>query len=150
MKKRLKILFLCTGNSCRSQMAEGWAGHLKSDVIEPYSAGISPTEINPRAIAVMREAGVDISSQEAKHVDKMSRTDFDYVVTLCDDARESCPVFRGKARLVHRSFEDPSFMEGTEQQIMKAFRKLRDDIRAFIETMPESLEKMDKNFQKQG
>jgi arsenate reductase len=139
MKNRRKILFLCTGNSCRSQMAEGWARHLKSDVIEAYSAGIDPTKINPRAIAVMREAGVDISIQSAKHIDRFVSIDFDYVVTLCDDARESCPVFGGKAGLLHRSFEDPSLAKGREEEIMAAFRKSRDDIRAFIETMPESL-----------
>ena len=150
MKKRFKILFLCTGNSCRSQMAEGWARHLKPDVIEAHSAGISPTKINPRAIAVMREVGVDISIQSAKHIDRFLSVDFDYVVTLCDDTRESCPMFGGKARLVHKSFEDPSFAKGSEEEIMAVFRKSRDDIRAFIETMPESLEKADKNFQKQG
>lgn len=146
VKKRFKILFLCTGNSCRSQMAEGWARHLKSDVIEAYSAGISPTEINPRAIAVMREAGVDISRQKAKHIGRFLNVDFDYVVTSCDDARESCPMFGGKAGLVHRSFEDPSFAKGSEEEIMAAFRKSRDEIRAFIETMPESLQKAGNNF----
>jgi len=138
-KHKIKVLFLCTGNSCRSQIAEGWARHLKSDAIEAYSAGVSPGGINTRAIAVMAEAGVDISMQMPKHVDTLGGIDFDYVVTLCDDARERCPVFPHRTRCIHRSFEDPSFMAGSEDKITTAFRKLRDDIRAFIETMPDSL-----------
>ncbi|MFQ6035550.1 MAG: arsenate reductase ArsC [Sedimentisphaerales bacterium] len=140
IKDKIKILFLCTGNSCRSQMAEGWTRHLKNDVIEAYSAGISPVGVSPKAIKVMAEAGVDISGQTSKHVDELSGIDFDYVVTLCDAVREQCPVFSGKARLIHRGFEDPTFVIGTEQEIMEAFRKTRDQIKAFIETLPESLE----------
>lgn len=140
-QSKLKLLFLCTGNSCRSQIAEGWARCLKGDVIEPYSAGVSPGQLNTRAIEVMAEAGVDISGQRPKHVDELLGIDFDYVVTLCDNARQQCPVFPGKTKMIHHGFEDPSFMVGTEQEIMSAFRKTRDRIRAFIETLPESLEK---------
>ncbi len=135
-----KILFLCTGNACRSQIAEGWARHLKSDVIEAYSAGISPAGVSSRAIAVMDEAGVDISTQTSKHVDMLKEVDFDYVVTVCDNAREQCPVFPSRTKKIHKSFEDPAFMVGSKNEIMAAFRRLRDDMRAFVETMPESLE----------
>jgi len=135
-----KILFLCTGNSCRSQIAEGWARHLKSGVIEAYSAGISPAGVSTRAIAVMAEAGVDISTQTSKHVDTLKEVDFDYVVTVCDNAREQCPIFPSRTKKLHKSFEDPVLMAGSENEIMAAFRKLRDDMRAFVEKMPESLE----------
>ena len=139
-KDRIKVLFLCTGNSCRSQIAEGWARHLKGDVIEPYSAGIHPIGVNPRAIKVMAEAGVDISAQKSEHIDELPGIDFDYVITLCDNAREHCPVFSGKAKVIHKPFDDPYFASGSEEQILTTFRKVRDDIRTFVETMPESLE----------
>lgn len=139
-KDKVKVLFLCTGNACRSQIAEGWARHLKSGVIEAYSAGVSPVWVSSRAVAVMAEAGVDISEQRSKHVDDLREIGFDYVVTLCDNARQQCPVFGGETKVIHRGFEDPSFMIASEQEIMAAFRKTRDDIRAFVETLPESLE----------
>ena len=103
----LRILFLCTGNSCRSQMAEGWTRHLLADRVEPYSAGIETHGLNPDAVRVMAEAGVDISSQHSKLVDDLRGVDFDYVVTVCDHASESCPVFPGRAKVVHHSFDDP-------------------------------------------
>ncbi|MFQ5772824.1 MAG: arsenate reductase ArsC [bacterium] len=137
---KIKVLFLCVGNSCRSQIAEGWARHLKSDVIEAFSAGVSPVGISSRAIKVMEEVDVDISGQASKHVDELLGIDFDYVVTLCDGARERCPLSPGKARMIHRGFEDPTFVIGSEQEIMSAFRKTRDQIKAYIETLPESLE----------
>ena len=139
-KDRIKVSFLCTGNSCRSQIAEGWARHLKGDVIEPYSAGIHPIGVNPRAIKVMAEAGVDISAQKSEHIDELPGIDFDYVITLCDNAREHCPVFSGRAKVIHKPFDDPYFASGNEEQILTTFRKVRDDIRTFVETMPESLE----------
>ena len=105
--EKLKVLFLCTGNSCRSQMAEGWARRLKGDGIESYSAGVEPHELDPRAIKVMAEAGVNISGHRSKHVDEVTNIPFDYVVTVCDDARERCPFFPGKAGIVHVGFEDP-------------------------------------------
>ncbi len=138
--KKTKVLFLCTGNACRSQMAEGWARHLKSDVIEAYSAGVWPAAVSSRAIKVMAEAGVDISSHKSQHVDEFAEIEFDYVVTLCDNAREQCPVFAGNAKVVHKAFDDPVMMIGTNDQIIAAFRRARDEIRAFVETMPESLE----------
>ena len=139
-KEKIKILFLCTGNACRSQIAEGWARHLKGSVIDAYSAGIRPIGVSSRAIKAMAEEGVDISMHKSQHVDEFSGIDFNYVVTLCDNAYESCPVFSGKTRIVHKPFDDPYFASGSEEQIMATFRKVRDDIRTFIETMPESLE----------
>ena len=121
-------------------MAEGWARHLKSDVIDAYSAGIRPIGVSSRAAKVMAEAGVDISMHKSEHIDEFSGIDFDYVVTLCDNASKSCPVFRGKAGIVHKPFDDPYFASGSEEEIMATFRKVRDDIRTFIETLPQSLE----------
>lgn len=139
-KEKIKVLFICTGNSCRSQIAEGWARHLKGNVIDAYSAGIRPIGVSSWAIRAMAEAGVDISMHQSKHVDESSEIDFDYVVTLCDNAAQNCPVFDGKAKMVHKPFDDPYFASGSEEKIMATFRKVRDDIKTFIETMPESLE----------
>lgn len=140
-KDKIKILFLCTGNSCRSQMAEGWARHLRNETIDAYSAGIRPIGVSSRAIKVMAEVGVDISRQISENVDEFSEIEFDYVVTLCDNAAKSCPVFGGKAKVIHKPFVDPYFASGSEQEIVAVFRKVRDDIKAFIETLPWSLEK---------
>ncbi len=139
-KEKIKVLFLCTGNSCRSQIAEGWARELKGNVIDAYSAGILPIGVSSRAIRVMAEEGVDISMHQSQHIDEFLGIDYDYVITLYDNAAESCPVFPGKARIIHKPFDDPYFASGSEEQIMATFRKVRDDIRTFIETMPESLE----------
>lgn len=140
---KLKILFLCTGNSCRSQMAEGWARALKGDVIDPYSAGVEIHGMNPRAVQVMAEAGVDISGQHSKHVDELAGTEFDYVVTVCDRANESCPLFPGKTKIVHVGFDDPPKLAATaktEEEALSHYRRVRDEIRAFVETLPEALE----------
>ena len=139
MKTPIRILFLCTGNACRSQMAEGWARHLKADVIEAFSAGIRPIGVSSRAIKAMTEAGVDISTQTSNHIDDFPGIGFDYVITLCDNAKEQCPVFPGRVQLVHRPFRDPYFAEGTEEQVMDAFRGTRDEIREFVENMPDNL-----------
>jgi arsenate reductase len=139
-KDKIKVLFICTGNACRSQIAEGWARELKSDSIEAYSAGIRPIGLSSRAVKVMAEVGVDISTQTSKHIDDLGGIDFDYVVTLCDNASKQCPVFGGRAKLIHRAFEDPYFAKGNDEEVMAAFRKARDDIRAFVETLPETLE----------
>ena len=138
-KDRIKVLFLCTGNSCRSQIAEGWARHMKSDIIEACSAGVRPIGVSSRAIKVMAEAGVDISIQTSKHTDDLLGVDFDYVVTLCSNVAESCPEFGSKARIIHKPFDDPYFASGSEEQIMAVFRKARDEIKTFVETLPESL-----------
>ena len=121
-------------------MAEGWAKQLKGDVIEAYSAGVWPAGVNPRTIKVMAEAGVDITNQASKHVDELLDIDFDYVVTLCDNARQLCPVFPGKAKLIHKGFKDPMTVTGSEEKKLKMYRKTRDDIKEFIKTLPESLE----------
>ncbi len=144
-KDKIKVLFLCTGNSCRSQIAEGWAKQLKSDVIEAHSAGVRPSGVNPWSIKVMAEAGVDISGHTSKHIDDLAGIDFDYVVTLCDNAKEQCPVLQSKTKMIHKAFEDPTLVMGSEEEVMAAFRRIRDEIKAFIETMPESLEKLAKD-----
>ena len=138
-KEKIKVLFLCTGNACRSQIAEGWARHLKGDVIDAYSAGIHPIGVSSRAIKVMAEAGVDISTHTSKHLDEFWNVDFDYVITLCDNAAKNCPVFHGKIKVIHKPFEDPYFATGSEERIMAEFRKARDKIKAFVETIPDSL-----------
>ena len=138
----LKILFLCTGNSCRSQMAEGWARHLKGDQIEAYSAGIEAHGLNPDAVRVMAEAGVDISGQRSKRVGELQETKFDYVVTVCGHAHENCPVFPGKATIIHVGFDDPPRLAAdakTEAERLAPYRRVRDEIRAFVETLPTAL-----------
>lgn len=136
------MLFLCTGNACRSQMCEGWARHLKGNRIEAWSAGVAPHGLDLRAVQVMAEAGVDISGQASKHVDTLRHLPFDYVVTVCDSAAESCPLFPGKARQLHRSFQDPPALARsaqTEGEALEHYRRVRDEIRAFVETLPEAL-----------
>ena len=139
---KLKVLFLCTGNSCRSQMAEGWARHLKGDAIDAYSAGTDPHGMNARAIAAMGEAGVDITGQRSKHVDELKDVPLDYVVTVCGHANETCPVFPGKTKVVHVGFDDPPRLAKgtkTDEEAMPHYRRVRDEIRAFIESLPDSL-----------
>jgi arsenate reductase len=140
--QKLKVLFLCTGNSCRSQMAEGWARHLKGKVIEPYSAGLETHGLNPRAVRVMAEAGVDISGQRSKHVDELKDIPFDCVVTVCDQAHESCPLFPGRATVIHVGFDDPPRLARDSRDELEAlghYRRVRDEIRAFVETLPDGL-----------
>jgi len=140
--ERLKILFLCTGNSCRSQMAEGWARHLKGGQIEAYSAGIETHGMNPNAIKVMGEAGVDISGHRSKNVEELLEIPFDYVVTVCGHAHETCPMFPRRAKVVHVGFDDPpKLAKGakTEKEALGFYRRVRDEIRDFIQTLPESL-----------
>jgi arsenate reductase len=138
--RRIKVLFLCTGNACRSQMAEGWARALKSDRIEAYSAGVAPCFVHPLAVRVMKESGVDIAAQYSKHVDELDGLAFDYVVTLCDYADSKCPVFPGQGKRIHRPFEDPIHARGTEAEVLAKFRSARNLLRAFVEGMPENLE----------
>ena len=143
MTDKLKILFLCTGNSCRSQMAEGWAQALKGDVIEPHSAGIDPHGMNAHAIQVMAEAGVDISKHSSKHVDDVMYVNFDYVVTVCGQADESCPVFPGKTRVVHVGFDDPPKLAqdaATEEEALPHYRRVRDEIKTFVSELPDNLQ----------
>jgi arsenate reductase len=141
-RETLKVLFLCTGNSCRSQMAEGWARHLKGDVVEPYSAGIETHGLNPNAVRVMAEAGVDITGQQSQHVDEFADVDVDYVVTVCGHAHENCPLFPGAATVVHVGFDDPPALAADaadEEEALAAYRRVRDEIRAFVETLPAAL-----------
>jgi len=140
---KLKILFLCTGNSCRSQMAEGWARHLKGERIEAYSAGIETHGLNPNAVKVMAEAGVDISGHRSKHVDELKDVPFDYVVTVCDHAHEHCPLFPGSAKVVHVGFDDPPALARnarSEEEALEAYRRVCGEIRAFVEQLPERLQ----------
>jgi arsenate reductase (thioredoxin) len=144
MNRKTKILFLCTGNSCRSQMAEGWARELKFHSIEPYSAGIETHGLNPDAVRVMAEAGVDIAGQRSKHVTELRDIAFDNVVTVCDHARENCPVFFGKAKVSHVGFDDPPRLAAgaaTEKERLAPYRRVRDEIRKLVLTLPESLQK---------
>jgi arsenate reductase len=138
----LTVLFLCTGNSCRSQMAEGWARHLKGDLIQIYSAGIETHGLNPRAVQVMAEAGVDISGHRSKHVAELAGINFDYVVTVCGHAHENCPVFLGKAQVIHVGLDDPPKLAAnatTEEERLTHYRRVRDEIRDFVASLPESL-----------
>ena len=141
--RRLKVLFLCTGNSCRSQMAEGWTRAIKGDVIDAYSAGIETHGLNPNAVKVMAEANVDISGHRSELVDDLMAIDFDYVVTVCGHAHESCPMFPGKAKVIHVGFDDPPGLAksaATEEEALNHYRCVRDEIRAFVETLPQGLE----------
>jgi len=143
--EKLKILFLCTGNSCRSQMAEGWARYLKSDKIEPYSAGIESHGLNSNAVKVMAEAGVDISNYRSKHIDELMYLSFDYVITLCGHANENCPIFPGKTKIMHVGFDDPPKLAAeakTEKEALNHYRRVRDEIRDFIKKLPEILHKI--------
>ena len=139
---KMKVLFLCTGNSCRSQMAEGWARALKSDVIEPYSAGIETHGMNAAAVKVMAEAGVDITGQRSKKVDELINVPFDAVVTVCGHAHETCPMWLGQAGMVvHVGFDDPPRLAqgASEEEALGHYRRVRDEIRAFVAGLPESL-----------
>jgi arsenate reductase len=135
MRKK-RVLVLCTGNSARSQMAEGLLRHDAGDRFEVESAGLKPGHVRPEAIAVMKEIGVDISGQRSKHVDEFAGRQFDYVLTVCDNANESCPVLPGQGERLHRSFEDPAALQGDEQQRLALFRRVRDEIREYLRTFP--------------
>ncbi|TNF46736.1 arsenate reductase ArsC [bacterium] len=142
-ENKLKILFLCTGNSCRSQMAEGWARELKGDSVEPWSAGTKIKELDPLAVRVMEEMGVDISGHRSKYLDDLGDIEFDWVVTVCSEVHESCPIFPGKTRLVHAGFDDPprlALEARSEEEAIEIYRRVRDEIREFIEKIPDVLE----------
>ncbi len=145
----MKILFLCTGNSCRSQMAEGWARRLRGDEIEAWSAGVEPEEIDARAVRVMAEACVDISGQRSKHVDEVKDMEFDFVITLCGHAHETCPAFPGKAKVVHHGFDDPPVLAWnakTEEEALAHYRRIRDEIKEFVEGLPGNLSEKEEGF----
>jgi arsenate reductase len=128
MGKR-RVLILCTGNSCRSQMGEGWVRHELGDKVEVYSAGTQPSRVHPFAIAVMAEAGVDIASHRSKSLSEFWGQPFDLVVTVCDSAKEACPMFAGAAKQLHESFPDPAGFTGAEEEVIEKFREVRDLIR---------------------
>jgi arsenate reductase len=147
MSDKKRVLFLCTGNSCRSQMAEGWTRALKSDQIQVYSAGIETHGLNPNAVQVMQEAGVDISGQTSQHIDEFKDVNLDVVVTVCGHAHETCPWFPANCKVVHVGFEDPPKLArelaangATQEQQLDPYRRVRDEIKAFVQTLPESLE----------
>ena len=125
------ILVLCTGNSCRSQMAEGYLKHLTKDKATIYSAGVETHGVNPRAIAIMKEDGIDISTHTSNHLEEYLDIQFDYILTVCDNAKERCPFFPGKAKRLHYNFFDPSKAEGTEEEVHAAFTKARDEIKEY-------------------
>ena len=129
MNNRKRVLILCTGNSARSQMAEGLLRDLAGERFEVASAGVSPTQVRPEAIAVMRELGIDISHHRSKSVDEFAAQQFDYVITVCDNANEQCPVFPGNTKRIHWSFDDPAAAQGDEQSRLAVFRRVRDQIR---------------------
>lgn len=139
---KIKVLFLCTGNSCRSQMAEGLCRDLIGDIVEPYSAGIVKHGLNPYAVKVMHEIDIDISNQFSKTLHEMEERDFDYVVTVCDNAHETCPYFPAKTSIIHRGFDDPPRLaenSSSEEETLSYYRRVRDEIRKFILTLPEIL-----------
>ena len=143
MGEKIKLLFLCTGNSCRSQMAEGWSKKLKSDQIEVYSAGIETHGLNPFAVQVMAEAGVDISNHKSKLVDELKDIDFDFVITVCGHANETCPFFPGKTKVIHVGFDDPPKLAEqfqTEEEKLECYRKVRDEIKIYVEGLPNNLD----------
>jgi len=135
-KKR--VLILCTGNSARSQMAEGLLRHEAGDRFEVFSAGTKPGQVRPEAIAVMRELGIDLSGHRSKHVDEFAGQAFDYVLTVCDNAKESCPIYPGHTNRLHRSFDDPAAVQGSEPDRLAVFRRVRDEIRNYLRTFPPS------------
>ncbi|MGE4357110.1 MAG: arsenate reductase ArsC [Candidatus Omnitrophota bacterium] len=127
-----KVLFLCTGNSARSQIAEGLLRHMAKDKFEVFSAGINPTQLNPLAIEVMAEIGVDISKQRSKSIREFLDKNFDYVITLCDNAKQTCPVFPGNYKMIHWNIEDPAGFSGGLEDKYKLFRRIRDEIKKHI------------------
>ena len=141
--EKLRLLFLCTGNSCRSQMAEGFVKHLKKDRIDVWSAGTDKKDIDPMAIEVMKELKIDISDQRSKLIDELPEDlEFDYVITLCENAKNGCPVFPGKTAIVHRGFEDPPELAkntGSRQEALNYYRQVRDEIKTFVEGLPDNL-----------
>jgi arsenate reductase len=134
--KKQRVLILCTGNSARSQMAEGLLRHDAGDRFEVFSAGVRPSSVRPEAIAVMKELDIDLSGHCSKHVDEFAGENFDCVLTVCDKARESCPIFPGATRMIHKGFMDPAAFQGPAEEQLALFRKVRDQIREYLRTLP--------------
>jgi arsenate reductase (thioredoxin) len=136
MSDKKRVLILCTGNSARSQMAEGLLRHDAGDRFEVESAGTKPGQVRPEAIAAMKEVGIDISGHRSKSVDEFAGRNFDYVLTVCDNAKESCPIFPGHTNRLHHSFDDPATAQGSEEQRLSVFRRVRDEIRDYLRHFP--------------
>jgi arsenate reductase (thioredoxin) len=132
MNDKKRVLILCTGNSARSQMAEGLLRHDAGQTFEVESAGTKPSSVRPEAITVMRELGIDISGHRSKSVEEFDGQHFDYVITVCDSARETCPVFFGVAENLHHSFEDPAALRGSDEERLGLFRRVRDELRSYL------------------
>ena len=130
-QRKKRLLFLCTGNSARSQMAEGLMRHLRGNEFEVFSAGTEPKGIHPLATEAMKEIGIDISAHRSKHLDEYGEEEFDYIVTLCDHAAKTCPFFPGKGERIHHSFPDPAAAEGSREEKIEMFRRVRDGLREF-------------------
>ncbi len=148
MTAKRHVLFLCTGNSCRSQMAEGWARHLHGAVLEAHSAGVRAQGLNPLAVRVMAEAGVDISGHRSKTVETLTDVPFDLVVTVCDHARETCPVLPGARRIVHAGFDDPPQLAeaaASEEDALAIYRRVRDEICDFVRGLPALLDRLERS-----
>lgn len=140
--RRKKIIFICTGNSCRSQMAEGWVKKLKPDIFEPFSAGLERHGLDLKAVEVMQEAGVDISRQQSKLIQDIKDEDFDFIITICNNANAKCPVFPGKGKRLHRAFDNPPVLSRdskTDEEALAIYRRVRDEIKIFVEEMPQNL-----------
>lgn len=134
-----RVLILCTGNSARSQMAEGLLRHDAGDRFEVESTGTKPGQVRPEAIAVMKELGIDISGHRSKHVDEFAGQAFDHVLTVCDNAKESCPIYPGQTNRLHRNFEDPAAVDGSEEERLAVFRRVRDQIRDYLKGFPAAI-----------
>ena len=136
MPDKKRVLILCTGNSARSQMAEALLRHDAGDRFDVFSAGTKPSHVRPEAITVMRELGIDISGHRSKGVEEFAGQQFEYVVTVCDNAKESCPIFPGKAAMIHQSFEDPAMAQGSQDERLAVFRRVRDELRNYFRDFP--------------
>ena len=134
----MRVLILCTGNSARSQMAEGLLRHDAGAAYTVFSAGTKPTQVRPEAVAVMREAGIDISGQRSKSVDEFEGQEFEYVITVCDNAKQSCPIYPAKTKRIHWSIEDPAAVQGSEEERLAAFRRIRDELRLRLQRFAET------------
>ena len=140
--KKIKLLFLCTGNSCRSQMAEAWTRHLKNDTIEVYSAGVAPSGLDKNAVKVMAEKNIDISNHKSKNIHDYTDIDFDYIITVCGHAHETCPVVFSKSKIIHKGFDDPPQMAQKltdKEKKLNCYRKIRDEIYEYVKTLPDAL-----------
>ena len=138
MKK--KILVLCTGNSCRSQIAEAYLRKFAGEKAEIFSAGVEVHGLNPKAVKTMAEDGIDISKQTSNHVDEYMHLNFDFVITVCDNAKEACPYFPGQAKKIHHNFKDPANATGSEEQIAESFRNVRDEIKSWVQDFVNQME----------